>query len=145
MPARLASFRFLNRLWKGHRKWALPLWLLGALLSISLLAMDGQDPTREGKRGGKLRRPRQLDELYEAYCRYAESSRAAMLRVIVAPESRRSLCEEEAAISREEFVRGLARMSHDMRIEFIRLITLGYDLARVVKRDELLKRYGPGL
>ncbi len=84
-----------------------------------------------------------IDELYSAYCEYVEASRAAMLRVTVCPEARRSIAKEVPSIPRHEFESRINSMSDNVRRDFVRRVSSGYESARLMYRDELLRRFRP--
>lgn len=71
----------------------------------------------------------QIDRWYDMHCQAAEKSRVAMLKVIIAPISRRSLTTEPAELSREEFEKGLRGMPQEVRAGHLADLERGYDAA----------------
>lgn len=82
------------------------------------------------------------DKLYELYCQYAEASRAAMLRVTLCQKSRYSIAEEDPVL-KEEFLARVDAMTDEVRGEFLRRVTSGYQVARLIHRDDLLRKFRP--
>lgn len=69
------------------------------------------------------------DELYERYCKYAESSRAALLKATVVAETRRSIATVPPCLPRDDFEHNLNSMGEKEREQFIRRINMGYEKA----------------
>lgn len=106
--------------------------------------MDGSDHSKEAS-GWCSQQPDELtgDKLYRLYCQYAEASRAAMLRVSVCPESRKTISEDDPVLGKEEFLARVHAMTNEVRCDFLRRVTSGYEVARLIYRDELLRAFRP--
>lgn len=112
------------------------IWSHKASSAIVPPAMDGNKKrigNDANRRDGSQSGPHpyaQSEELYERYCEYAEASRTALLRVVLNPDSRRSIAQEEPVLSKDEFVIRLNRMPEAVREAFIGRIQAGYQQAR---------------
>lgn len=107
-------------------------------------AMDGSLRNRDendGLHNGAV--PYCADDIYEQYVEFCQESRAALLRVTLSPQSRESLSEESIALSKEEFLNKLQAMSGETRRNFIRRITSGYEISKLIAQDLLLRKYRP--
>lgn len=106
--------------------------------------MDGSDHSKETP-GWCSRQQDEIpdDKLYELYCEYAKASRAAMLRVTVCPESRKSISEGDPVLGEEDFLARVHAMTDEVRCSFLRRVTSGYEVARLIYREELLREFRP--
>ncbi|MDB5387183.1 MAG: hypothetical protein JWM11_2829, partial [Planctomycetaceae bacterium] len=103
---------------------------------------DNSECRRDGTREADPATPL-IADMYESDCEYAEASRSALLRIVLNPESRRSIAREDPVLSPDEFASRLSQMEEEVRRDFIGRITSGYNVAVLAYRDEIFKQRRP--